>query len=49
MEKLGKVNLDKSDKQNVWMKRQASFAGQKELCERLYSWVYSDIHPEEEE
>lgn len=34
------------DPKNSWMQSQAGFAGQKELYEVLYTWVYSDIAPE---
>ncbi len=34
---------------NRWMQSQAGFAGQKELYEMLYRWVYLDIHPDHSE
>lgn len=43
--KLSAVNWEK-DPKNPWMQSQAGFAGQKELYEVLYTWVYSDIAPE---
>ena len=43
--KLSAVDWAKDGK-NPWMQSQAGFAGQKELYEVLYTWVYSDIAPE---
>jgi DGQHR domain-containing protein len=45
VEKLREVNWEK-DPKNPWMQSPAGFAGQKELYEVLYAWVYSDIAPE---
>jgi DGQHR domain-containing protein len=44
--KLDAVNWEKAE-DNPWMKSQAGFAGQKDLYQVLYAWVYSDISPED--
>jgi DGQHR domain-containing protein len=49
VKKLEVVNWEKGDQANKWMKGQAGFAGQKELYERLYRWVYGDIGPDDDD
>jgi DGQHR domain-containing protein len=46
--KLVEVDWEKNPT-NPWMRSQAGFAGQKELYEVLYAFVYSDIRPGEAE
>lgn len=43
--KLDAVDWEKRD-DNPWMRSQAGFAGQKDLYEVLYHWVYSDSEPD---
>jgi len=45
IQKLAEVDWEKAP-HNPWMRSQAGFAGQKELYEILYAWVYSDTAPE---
>ena len=42
--KLSEVDWEKRN-DNPWMRSQAGFAGQKELYEVLYNWVYNDREP----
>jgi DGQHR domain-containing protein len=45
--KLASVDWEKSS-DNPWMRSQAGFAGQKDLYEVLYNWVYMDQAPGEQ-
>jgi len=42
-----RFDWEKADN-NPWMKSQAGFAGQKDLYEGLYQWVYSGVRPDDE-